>query len=1580
MPEKTNKEILEYKIETWKNKLIDLSRRNRLLNFKPTKVTTIKVVDEIPSEIFRSMVIENNSFHFIPKNVKIEEFFDVIETQKDETPSKDFYEYDNESLKEKHTDLNLQTTLEPERLQKNLKRIQFRANQLMEEQGFNILYLTLGMLEWYDVEHSDIKNRSPIIMLPVELKKRSIKSKYKLYPTEDEVFINPALQYKMDTEFNLSFPDLKFDNDNFDPQEYFKLLIEIIESNDRWKIKNDIYLGLFSFAKFVMFKDLEKYNKSFKNNRIVQALAGVNKDSIKGANEYPTASELDEKRKPLDLYQVLNADSSQQESIEAVKAGNSVVIQGPPGTGKSQTITNLIGELLANGKKVLFVSEKMAALDVVYSRLQSIGLNEYCLEIHSRKANKKHVLDQLKDAYESTHPGKPIINGKIDDLLDCRNQLNKYSKVLHTPIKPFEKSPYWYIGELNQLTEVEILDIDFKDIKNISFEQYQKLISTISTLKDRIELIGHPFDHPYWGCELDSVNEYEQQKIELQFNSVIDKYKFIEKKISSFSDSIKIELNNISSTLSYCKLLTILNENHKIPQSLVQIKDVKSFTSQLKPVLEKIESYKKQKEKILTKFDDDIFSENIDEILDLFYTKFKSFLRIFKPSYYKTKKRIANHITKKGDLQSFKEIVLYLEKISHNIKQQNEIVNTDENIITPLSDLWNGVHSNIDVIKAGLSWLKKFSANRISGSNNESLSVYILDSSSIPVELIQLKDTIEESIPELLKEINKIQKRLKVNDSIIFPNGIDETALITIFELFSKWKLYIRKLVDWTRYQRAFDKCKSVGLELFVDKLLNEDETGVDGLVIKFKKAFLFYQFQSMLDDIPVLKNFEALTQDQIIKKFQELDSFQLELAKNRALTKIFEQKPDTSWEGTKSSQLGYLQRQFRLKRGHHPIRKIFANIPDVIQRLCPCLMMSPISLSQYIDPEKIKFDFVIFDEASQMSPVDSLGAIIRGEQLVCVGDTKQLPPTSFFDRVAQIEINDEDLEDLSTPDLESILDECLTIGMKEFYLKWHYRSRHESLIHFSNIKFYKNNLNTFPSPARDNTEDGLSLIQIPNGIYDRGGSQKNIPEAKIVAMAIFDHFRNSPDRTLGVGTFSQAQQTAILDELEILRRNDPSFEHFFVNNREELFFVKNLETIQGDERDVIFISVGYGRDINGKISMNFGPLNKIGGERRLNVLVTRARDKVVVFSSISGDDFDLSKTKKPGVYALKQYLDFARSHGDSSLLTKDEDFSGEFDESNIFERSVYNQLIEKGINAIPQVGYAGYKIDFGILHPKDPSKFIMALECDGASYHSSATARDRDRLRQEVLENLGWRFYRIWSTDWFLNPSREMSKLLNAIESAKSSPLNLSSDSREHTLEVEEVEQIPSNNTLGIETIPYEVYTVEIKGYPEYFYSEGYGEKQELVQEIVSKESPIHIKELCLRVIQHYGMNKVGSKILIIIESVIDQLAQYNKVFCKNDFIYKSNKPYLKIRTRENSCPVTNIDFVSRDEIDNAILLVLVKEISTPRTDLVPKVARIFGYQHTGKKIQTRIIKEITYLLRIKKIRESSFGLEVIN
>ncbi len=1578
MIEETNLEKLDKKIETWKNKLIDLSRRNRLLNFKPTKVTTIKIIDEIPSEVFKSMVSENKSFNFLPKEKN-----DLIENNQkdDEILITEFFEYETEELEDKHTDLNLQTNLTEEQLGKNLKRIQFRANQLMEEQGYNILYLTLGMVEWYEAEQSHVKNRSPLIMLPVELKKRSIKSKYKLYKSDEESFINPALQYKLSSDFNFNLPDLPLEDESIAPQEYLKTVKDLIKSNSRWKITNEIYLGLFSFAKFVMFKDLEKYNVIFKNNEIVKALAGVTRLDQNGTeSEYITADELDEKRKPLELFQVLDADSSQQEAIEAVKAGNSIVIQGPPGTGKSQTITNLIAEILANGKKILFVSEKMAALNVVYKRLQNVGLGEYCLEIHSRKANKRHVLNQLKDAYESKHPGKPLIEDKIEVLLSKRKQLNEYSKILHKPADPFGKTPYWFIGQLNQVREIEFIDIDFSNLSHISFAQYKAIISTIETLKARMEMIGHPHKHPFWGCEIKTINEYQQQKLESNINKTKSALSELNDLLNKFSSEINIKLPNLSLVVSYCNLLTLLSEDHHLPASLAKINAVDEFIRDLKPVLKNIDTYQQHKNKIILKrYKENIFDEDIGGILEKLTTSYRRIWRIFFPEYHKIRKFIKKQFVEKISIH-YSDLLNDIEGIKLNIDMKNQIESTSEIITKPLSSLWLKTETQTKDVFHNIEWLRKYKGSRISKTDDEKLIKFVLNSDDIPEELIDLKNSIEIAILQLKEKINELNYTLMVTDEIIFPSGIDNVMLKDLYEILNRWKNNIHLIVDWARYQREYDNCKKVGLQNYLEKILFLEIEPTE-LIQKFKKSFLFHLFQKVLDANPILKEFEALKQDQTLKKFQELDTFQLELAKLRVLNNLYDNKPDNSWEGTKSSQLGYLQRQFRLKRGHHPIRKILVNVPTIIQQLCPCFMMSPISLSQYIDPEVAKFDFIIFDEASQMSPVDSLGAIIRGDNLVCVGDTKQLPPTTFFDRVAQTLSDNDDFDDLSTPDLESILDECLTIGIKEFYLRWHYRSRHESLIHFSNKSFYKNNLNTFPSPNRDTKELGLSLVHIKNSIYDRGGNQQNSKEARKVAEEVFNHFKTYPDKTLGVGTFSQSQQTAIYDELEFLRKDDPSLERFFMGSMAEPFFVKNLETIQGDERDVIFISIGYGRDANGKLTMNFGPLNREGGERRLNVLVTRARDKVVVFSSILGNDFDLTKTKALGVHKLKQYLDFAKSDGDQSLLDNVPDYSSNFDESNIFERSVYQQLQKKGVKVIPQVGYAGYKIDFGILHPDIPSKFILAVECDGASYHSSFTARDRDRLRQQVLENLGWRFHRIWSTDWFLNPSREMAKLLEVIDNAKNNPLNLNGKPTISVINIENVDPNINNDNSGIEIISYKKYPVTFKGFPDNFYQEVESsyEIENLIEEIVKVESPIHIKELALRVIQHFKMGKVGAKILRIMESLVKRLHNDGKINYSNGFIYTSKEPYKNIRRRDTSDAVTNVELIPKDEIQNAIMLVLGKEISVPREELIAKVARVFGFQHTGKKIQDHVSKQIMFLLRRKIIFNLPYGLQKI-
>jgi superfamily I DNA and/or RNA helicase/very-short-patch-repair endonuclease len=446
------------------------------------------------------------------------------------------------------------------------------------------------------------------------------------------------------------------------------------------------------------------------------------------------------------------------------------------------------------------------------------------------------------------------------------------------------------------------------------------------------------------------------------------------------------------------------------------------------------------------------------------------------------------------------------------------------------------------------------------------------------------------------------------------------------------------------------------------------------------------------------------------------------------------------------------------------PVRKLLKEVQEALPAMKPCFLMSPLSVAQYLDPALPPFDLVIFDEASQIPVWDSVGAIARGRQLIVVGDPKQLPPTNFFARKIDSD-GAEDEDDATQEDLESILEELMGAGMRQKRLKWHYRSRHEGLIAFSNRRYYENDLFTFPSPFTGHC--GVAFRPIPNGCYDHGKSRTNRVEAEALVEDLVNRLLDSElsKRSHGVVTFSMAQQSLIEGLLDAKRRAHPELEKFFSEASAdglEPVFVKNLENVQGDERDVILFSICYGPDAAGKVSMNFGPLTRAGGERRLNVAITRARQEMVVFSTIRADQIDLSRTKATGVRDLKHFLDFAE-RGPVAFAAASSVSADAVSESE-FERLVADRLRTENFEVHHQVGCSGYRIDLAIVDPKAPGKYLAGIECDGATYHRAQTARDRDKLRQAVLEGLGWKLHRIWSTDWWHDPEKQIRHLKELI------------------------------------------------------------------------------------------------------------------------------------------------------------------------------------------------------------------------
>jgi very-short-patch-repair endonuclease len=691
--------------------------------------------------------------------------------------------------------------------------------------------------------------------------------------------------------------------------------------------------------------------------------------------------------------------------------------------------------------------------------------------------------------------------------------------------------------------------------------------------------------------------------------------------------------------------------------------------------------------------------------------------------------------------------------------------------------------------------------------------------------------------------------------------------------------------------------------------------------------------------------------------------------------------KPQDILVQAADSEAAILQKEAAKKRQLMPIRTLFQKIPNLLVKLKPCLLMSPITVSQFLPAESNKFDLIVFDEASQVVPEDAIGAIYRGKTVVVAGDNKQLPPTSFFQKNLIDNVDWDEMSDDDAEVFDSILDECLGIGLPVKTLKWHYRSRDEDLIAFSNHQFYDDNLITFPAAKAEDDSLGVKLVYVPDGIYDRGGKRNNPVEAEKVADLVFEHFKNYPKKTLGVVTFSIAQMEAVEDAIDRRLKEQTNFEPFFKEDRLEGFFVKNLENVQGDERDVIFFSVGYGYDQNKQMAMNFGPLNKPGGERRLNVAVTRAREKVLLITSIKATDID-ADAKAVGLQTLRYYLDYAE-HGPKTLEPIEAKAS-EFDSA--LDEDVAAEIKKLGYEVVPQVGCSEYRIDLGVVDPVNPGSFLLGVECDGATYRSSSSARDRDRLREQVLMQLGWRIHRVWSPAWVARRDSEIRRLKEALEQAQQSQLE--KDTLKPVIDVKAdmapQTDVQKNQFSGIEkfTVPYKTHPLKATFSPyikvatgnsaykskqknEFYFPENRENQTKLLAELVQNEGPVHFDYAVERLADTWSIKHVTPQISHAVQEALRNLQREQKVVIKGSFLWPPAVKETLIRVPIQGIPDTKrkAKYIAPEEVEAAMKLVAKYALGISQESLIVETTKVFGLNHSSleeKKVFSEILKRL--------------------
>jgi very-short-patch-repair endonuclease len=1262
-------------------------------------------------------------------------------------------------------------------LQLALTEIYRKARADQQEGGANTLFLTIGSLLWRQKNRATAY-RAPLILIPVVLERPSVRSGFVLRAHDDETRLNSTLLEMLRQDFAIRFPALEAqtlpdDHPGFDVAPVLDTFRAKLRDIAGWEVRDEVALTTLSFTKFLMWKDLADRSERIRESELARRLMDGpvrddTPDEPRPAADQPAAGALDEAFAAVDLICPLEADSSQLHAVARAAAGESFVLIGPPGTGKSQTIANLIVNTMAQGRTVLFVAEKRAALEVVQRRLRQVGLADFCLDLFSSKANKTAVLEQL-DRAQSAH-----------DLVDeaawreaqaaaaaLREELNFYVRDLHRTGRN-GWTPFRAIGSVLRADDggVPEIALSWPDRDQHDAADWRRLVEVTEEARATLERVGEVAGSPVLaGITRPDWSPLWQARLLEAARGAAARLTALEQAATAAAAVLTVTDAPASRRLleGLVELSRILLDPLAADAAWAVSDDAASLRQEVADAAITAARHRSLQAGLVASWRPGVMALPLVEIRAQWRQAAARWAPMRMLARRAVRKRLAAEATGPVPKQCDEE----LDRLVEMQAFQRTLAASPH--AAAFGVRWRGIDTDFDHLLAVHAWAQRLRA-ATAGCAADPASLIALrahlrqivaeavdllaagaQTSGVLARLIQAWDDTTASLAEVSALSGTDAEALAPSDT---PDWAGDVA-----RHLAGWSEAARSIQDWCAWRGIAQAAGALGLGPLIAALEQRIVAPADA-VRTLEANYARWWVNLAVDASPRLRGFVAARHETRIARFRALDSQLLALAARLARARIAAGIP-AAVERQHDPEYAVLTRELAKRQRHLPVRQLALKMPQALRRLTPCLMMSPLSVAQYLPPESPPFDLVVFDEASQIPTWDAIGAVGRGRQVIVVGDPKQLPPTTFFER--RIGEDDDAAIEVETQDLDSILDECLGAGIPSVALNWHYRSRHESLIAFSNAAYYGGRLVTFPSPV---TRDAaVSFRHVPDGVYARGVARTNDAEARAVVAETLSILRAEPPRSVGVVTFNAEQQSLIEDLLDRARRDDPSLERHFGDDVAEPVLIKNLEGVQGEERDVMLFSLTYGPDQAGRIMLNFGPLNLSGGERRLNVAVTRARERLVVFGSLRAEQIDLSRTAAVGVAHLKQFLAFAEQ-GARALATASARPLGSHE--SFFEEQVAARLRRRGWVVHSQVGVSGFRIDLAVVDPDAPGAYLAGIECDGATYHRGATARDRDRLRQTVLEGLGWSILRVWSTDWWTNAEREADRMHAALAASQ--------------------------------------------------------------------------------------------------------------------------------------------------------------------------------------------------------------------
>jgi hypothetical protein len=1447
----------------------------------------------------------------------------------------------------------------------------------VEESGFSPLYLAFGLLQW---KESDVAapRIAPLILYPIEITLDSRTQRVKITRSKSDPIGNITLVEKLRQDLDLHLDilsDLPADDSGVDLDQLITEIRRAIAGRPGWKVLETSLITSFSFGKFLLWRDLQDNSALLLERSTVRHIATGGRDSFPDPLSNLQTSDLDQAAYS-DLPIVLPSDSSQLAAVYSAVNGRSFVLQGPPGTGKSQTIANIIGSAIAKGKTVLFVAEKAAAAEVVARRLRSIGLGEFCLDLHHPDTNSEEVLQSLDQALSASAMRSANWESHCAELERARTDLRELASILHQRhsigYTLFEMasalSPaHGATQPVSQLKPLELSSDQFAANQR-EIETFVKQLQSLSAKARTVwEFVG-PLA---WSLKLDS-------SLSESLRDLCQSLRSLHEALSPFRDGHLLAAEAPVGTVSQLLIHAAVRPWQPLPPALVEKEWWLTSQDKARSWITRKSTLDSTISSLAQRWSEQAFLDNLSDYQTRIQRlREKNFLLRWILGF-QLRREIKRYL--RNPRQTFPEILRDLDALHQSRREGAELEEEMRSLEGSLG-AWDG---NPDSLSALIDRCNQLQTH--------------MESVPDPAGWLHALQSIPESSWTAASDsLVAVQQALAVIGSLLelpelIPVFPPEQSLTEAQEAAQLLSSNLALLRDWCSFSQVWDQFSRSPL----GPILSWDIADGDwpSLPSLYKAAILKAWFNHCFDEHVQLREFDPERHDVLLQNFRALESQYLEQSRAFVRAEVVSRMPNRSLD-LNGSEISEIKREMVKKRNRLPIRTLFTRIPTLLPLLKPCILASPISVARFLPADGQSFDIVLFDEASQVETHDAIGAIARGNQVIIVGDNKQMPPTNFFSR--SVSTSDDLADPDCVDDLESILDESIACNLPEQTLTWHYRSRHQSLIAFSNDRYYSGSLNVFPSSELAREDLGVLWHYQEDGRY-QPGIRNNRAEAEALVSFLVQRLKSSSpsSRSFGVVTFSTPQQSLIESLLSKQCEIDPSLEQWFDKSNLEYCFVKNLETVQGDERDEILFSICYGPQKDGKLSMSFGPLNRKGGERRLNVAVTRARTALHVFSSILPEQIDLSRTNALAVRHLREFLTFVRrSWGSSQALSSLKDGPGSL------HSDILRFLSEHGYAVDTYVGCGGYRLEFAVRHPDKSGSYLLGVECDGDAYINAATVRDRECLRYSVLTQLGWSLHRVWSIEWLLNRKHEEQRLLKALEAAKTrpqpepqivvnsqldtqvTPLAATSFSSFSAVVSEDAnlraEEDSFNTTLA--TVrklgrPYEVAFLPVvsSNFQEFYQASSDSAIKKLLIELLTIEAPMTFETAARRVSQSWSGKSFTNRASERVQALLRQLAQLKQLYVdEHGTLWRSQRQadeWSGFRLPpENGRKLDQIPVL---EVEEAMLAIANAALSIDREMLMREAyAALTPYKKLTQSVRDAFEPITDGLLRAHKLRE---------